>query len=321
MKKYAIVLVTIILLLLTAGSALASATPTPTPAPQIGMDTFEPTPTPEPFGPSIGWPGGGNGSGGNRPGGDGQGPGSGGQGDPKQPPPPTPQKKEAPPGEENTPWEIEPDDSGQPVKPKRAKLKKMVGTYTLKVNETKQALLIDGKSAHDFTLNLTATKTGGGMSGNYIVSGTLSQELVRFEDEYNVSFEYAGSGALSGTLVFVGPNERPPIPAPPPDDELAPLVPKNPESALPDDDELAPLKRTQLRGAGSVYWAAATTQNRFIGIDGYVGPGGDWYPENVGIEVTVYEDGSAIVKLSVPGIHSLYYKGRFVKHAALVDVK
>lgn len=319
MRRSVIALIIIPILLQMAGNAFASALPTPTPAQRIGMEIVEPTQTPEPFNPSIVWP---NRSDGNRPGGDGQSSGGSGADDQRQPPPTTPPRKETPPGEDNIPWEVEPGDFGQPVKPKRAKMKKMVGTYTVIVNDTKQALLIDGKSVHDFTLNFTAIKDGGGMTGSYVITGTLRQELVQFDDEYNVSFEYAGAGSLSGSIALVGPEEYKPQPVlSTEDDGLAPLVPENPDISSMDEDGLAPLKRILLRGSGSVYWAAATVKNRLAGIDGHVGRGGDWYPENVGLYITVYEDGSAIVELSVPGISSLYYKGRLVKNVRLVDVK
>ncbi|MCL1940623.1 MAG: hypothetical protein FWG09_01675, partial [Synergistaceae bacterium] len=83
---------------------------------------------------------------------------------------------------------------------------------------------------------------------------------------------------------------------------------------------LPPLLKTQLRGSGPVHWAAATVKNLTVFTDGQTQRGPDWPPMDVVFTVTVFDNGSAAVRFSFGSI-SVYFKGRFSKSAALVDIK
>lgn len=286
----------------------AFADPTPTPTPTLSVLVIEATPTPTPGGDSgIVDPG----NNGNFPGGsDWQGPGQGDPNDPNNPPqPPVPPKQDNRPTDEpNIPVEIDPDDVSQkPFRPKKAKIKKMVGTYTIIANGT-QSYVGDQWCKWNYTLNFQATKVSGPyIDGNYSGKGTLV--IVLDNDHYTASDDYFVHGELEHTgpldikFTLVDPDEG----------KLAPLV--------PEEDKLAPLvPPTMAEGTGTMFWNPTKVKDYFVFSDGQIQTNSSpaVEAESLICEVIVYKGGSATVRMWYSDVQ-LSYKGRLVKSVTLVD--
>jgi len=270
---------------------------------------------------------------GSDPGGNNQGQGQGpwgGQGssDPQDPPltPPEspPNNDETPQREDNIPVEVEPDIDGKPVKLKKAKIKKMVYVWTITA-KGESPKLDEAGTLHILYLEFTATKQGGEtLFGNYTVTGTYRDEID--EDAYKakaphmVKMEVEWGGPVTSQFTLSKPQDD--MPKPTTNDDLAPLVPTKTST----NDELAPLvptssapaPLTRAKANASMRWDSTLTKDSELQDDGRVfhaDPGG---PLDVKYEVIVYEDGSAVVRITTLGtVHS--FKGRLTKVVKLMD--
>jgi len=269
----------------------------------------------------------------------GQGQGTGGglgqqfeQQDPPQPPPDTPEKPqdkpqdepppqvEPPQPEDYLPVEVDPAEVAEkPLKPKRAQIKKQVGTYTV-VASGKLTRIYDAYVRLTFILDFKATKVSGNMYGNYTGTGSLYEELDSAYWQASVGSgmtnEHTGGGPLNdiklGLYVPVGGVGG---------DGLGPLPPLTPAGNA--DSGLTPLPpinlSTQGEGKGTMYWNASDTKNLVTSEFG-TGHNTPLSPQSLNFEVIIYENGNGIVKLNYRG-GSLYFPARLVKRVTLVDVK
>ena len=247
---------------------------------------------------------------------------------PPQPPADTPDKPQADPPpqaeppqpEDYLPVEIDPAEVAEkPFKPKRAQIKKQVGTYTV-VASGKLTRIYDAFAKAELTLDFKATKVGGNMYGNYTGTGTMYEE---FDSAYWASSmpagnsnEYAGGGPLTniklGLYVPVGGVGG---------DGLGPLPPLTPAGNA--DSGLTPLPpinlSTQAEGKGTMYWNAGDIKNLVTSPFG-TGTNLPFSPVTISFEVSIYENGNGIVKLNYRD-GGLYFPAHLVKRVTLVDVK